>query len=70
MATMRIIVGLILVAVAAALAINTAKSLSELPDRDPWAVAGYLFTGFFIAMILGYSGMKRICRPGAQSAAE
>jgi hypothetical protein len=45
MATMRVILGLFLFAVAAALALNTAKSLGELPDRDPG-----LWPGTFLAV--------------------
>jgi hypothetical protein len=67
---MRTLVGLILITLAAALALNTAKSLGELPDRSPSYVAGYLFTGLGIPLGLGVMGLKRLRRPDAQPAAE
>jgi hypothetical protein len=68
MAAMRSVVGLILIAVAAALALNTVKSLGELPDRSPAYVAGYLIGGLLIPLILGVCGVKRLFQPGDQPA--
>ncbi len=59
---MRIILGLVFIAIAAALALSGAKSLSLSGGQSAAYLAGQLFGAFFIPAVLGFIGMKWIRR--------
>ena len=61
---MRIILGLVLIAVASALALNGAQSLSFSDGQSAAYVAGQLFATFLLPAMLGFVGMIWIRRIG------
>lgn len=61
---MRIILGLVLIAIASSLALNGAQSLSFSGGQSAAYVAGQLFGTFLLPAMLGFVGMNWIRRVG------
>lgn len=66
---MRIILGLVFIAIASSLALSGAQSLSFASGQSAAYFAGQLFGAFFIPAVLGFVGMKWIRPAGDASSA-
>lgn len=58
---MRIVVGLIFVALGAAIAIGGAETLES--NGNPWELSGQILAAFFIPLLLCILGIRRLSRP-------